>query len=79
MRVRWETNVGWYVVSVIYSNDHTHPTSHVAETSFYANFKVLLPICLSLLVLLGLIAVVLIIRKRSKCDQRPRTPVGARD
>lgn len=57
---------------VIYSNDHTHPTSHVAETSFYANFKVLLPICLSLLVLLGLIAVVLIIRKRSKCDQTAR-------
>lgn len=38
----------------------------MADSNFYANFKVLLPICLSLLVLLGLVAVVLIIRKRSE-------------
>lgn len=52
--------------AVIYSNDLTHPTSHIVEGNFYANFRVLLPICLSLLVLLGLVVVVLIIRKRSE-------------
>lgn len=43
-----------------------NPISHMGETSFYANFKVILPICLSILVLLFLIAIVLVIRKRSK-------------
>ena len=40
----------------------------MGDSSVYTNFKVLLPICLSILVLLGLIAVVLLIRKRSKFD-----------
>ncbi|XP_037045508.1 Down syndrome cell adhesion molecule-like protein Dscam2 isoform X1 [Bradysia coprophila] len=58
---------------ILYNSDHTNPVSHMGESSFYANFKVLIPICLSILILLGLIAVVLIIRKR-KISSQNRLP-----
>lgn len=39
----------------------------MSDLPFYANFKLLLPICLSLLMLLALVAAALFLRKRSKC------------
>lgn len=54
---------------VIYgTTDHSNPVSRMSESPFYANFKVLIPICLSTLMLLSLIAAVLLIRKRSKLE-----------
>lgn len=50
----------------IYSNDLNPTSPHLGENPFYANFKVLLPICFSLVILLGLIAAILFIRKKSK-------------
>ncbi|XP_055380718.1 cell adhesion molecule Dscam2 isoform X2 [Condylostylus longicornis] len=58
---------------MIYSPDHSSPISHISDGPFYANFKVLLPICLSLLCLLALIAAVLFIRKR-KLNESNRVP-----
>lgn len=52
---------------VVYNNDHSKPISHMSDLPFYANFKLLLPICLSLLMLLALVAAALFLRKRSKC------------
>lgn len=54
---------------VIYNSEHPNPTSHISDGTLYANLKVIIPICLSILVLLGLIGVVLIVRKRSKIIQ----------
>lgn len=39
----------------------------MSDLPFYANFKLLLPICLSLLMLLALVAAALFLRKRSEC------------
>lgn len=52
--------------TVLYNNDHSTPISHMSDLPFYANFKLLLPICVSLLMLLALIAAALFLRKRSK-------------
>lgn len=57
-----------YFLTVLYNSDHSNPVSHMGDNPFYANFKVLIPICLSILILLGLIAIVLLIRKRSKTE-----------
>ncbi|XP_055679736.1 cell adhesion molecule Dscam2 isoform X1 [Lutzomyia longipalpis] len=59
---------------IVYPGDHPPSVSHnLGESSFYANFKVLLPISLSILILLSLIAAVLIIRKR-KMNAQNRVP-----
>lgn len=56
---------------IIYSSDLNPTSPHLAENHpFYANFRVLLPICFSIIILLGLVAAVLFIRKRSKCDSK---------
>ncbi|XP_058987901.1 cell adhesion molecule Dscam2 [Musca domestica] len=52
----------------VYNTDsNAMPT--ITDSPFYANFKVLLPICISLFMLLGLVAAVLIIRKRKISNQ----------
>lgn len=52
---------------VLYASDmHTPVAPHLADNPFYANFKVLLPICFSIIILLGLVAAVLLIKKRSE-------------
>lgn len=50
---------------MIYNNDHNAmpPTE---DTVFYANHKIILPIVMSLLILIGLIAAVLLIKKKSE-------------
>lgn len=49
--------------------DIQSPVSHSSEKPFYANVKVIAPISISILVLLGLIGIVLLIRRRSKYSQ----------
>ncbi|XP_022215405.2 Down syndrome cell adhesion molecule-like protein Dscam2 isoform X3 [Drosophila obscura] len=54
---------------VLYNNDHSTPVSHLSDLPFYANFKLLLPICISLLMLLALIGAALFLRKRKLNNQ----------
>ncbi|CAD7083563.1 unnamed protein product [Hermetia illucens] len=58
---------------VLYNPDHTVPVSHISDSPFYANLKVLLPICLSIFILLGLVIAVLLIR-RKKLNSQNRLP-----
>lgn len=51
-------------LSVIYNADHNYMPPP-DDSAFSANYKIIIPIVLSLLILLGLIATVLIIRKKS--------------
>ncbi|XP_065077714.1 cell adhesion molecule Dscam1 isoform X2 [Ochlerotatus camptorhynchus] len=54
--------------------DLTNPVSpHLGDNPFYANFKVLVPLCLSILILFALIAAALLIRKR-KLNNQNRIP-----
>uniref|UniRef100_A0A1B0GF88 Down syndrome cell adhesion molecule-like protein Dscam2 n=1 Tax=Glossina morsitans morsitans TaxID=37546 RepID=A0A1B0GF88_GLOMM len=63
---------------VIYSTDHSNPVSRMSDGPFYANFKVLLPVCLSMIVLLSLIAAILLIRKRTvRCNPSSGQPRGS--
>ncbi|XP_061500110.1 cell adhesion molecule Dscam2 isoform X1 [Anopheles gambiae] len=54
--------------------DITNPVSpHMGENPFYANVKVILPLCLSILILFALVAAALLIRKR-KLNNQNRIP-----
>lgn len=65
--VYWFNSSLYLFPTVLYNNDHSKPISHMSDLPFYANFKLLLPICLSLLMLLALVAAALFLRKRSEC------------
>uniref|UniRef100_A0A4Y0BIQ2 Down syndrome cell adhesion molecule-like protein Dscam2 n=1 Tax=Anopheles funestus TaxID=62324 RepID=A0A4Y0BIQ2_ANOFN len=62
------------VQGVMVYPDITNPVSpHMGENPFYANFKVILPLCLSILILFALVAAALLIRKR-KLNNQNRIP-----
>lgn len=50
---------------MIYVGDYNHMAAN-EDTVFYANYKIILPILLSILILLGLVATVFLIKKKSK-------------
>lgn len=57
-------------ISVHFDTDHSNPVSHMGDGShFFANYKVLIPICLSMFAMAGFVGVVLLMRKRKLINQ----------
>lgn len=62
--------MGWTkIFSVRYDNDHPNSISPISESSFFANYKVLLPTVFSLFTMAGFIAIVFLMRKRKIINQ----------
>lgn len=62
-----------------YNSDHSNPVSHIGESSFIANYKVLIPVCLSIFAIAGCIGVVLFMRKRKLIIQSRMTSSSLSD
>lgn len=56
-------------VAALINSDHTNPVSHMGEGPFFANYKVLVPVCLSIIAIGSFIGIVILIRKRKLTNQ----------
>lgn len=65
--------------SVLYDADHMNPVSHMGDSSTFANYKVLIPVCLSIFAMTGFIAIVFIMRRRKLINQSRLTSSSMSD
>lgn len=56
-------------ISALINSDHSNPVSHMGEGPFFANYKVLVPVCLSIIAIGSFIGIVILIRKRKLTNQ----------
>ncbi|XP_055315262.1 cell adhesion molecule Dscam2 isoform X3 [Sitodiplosis mosellana] len=61
-----------------YNADHSNPISHMGDSTF-ANYKVFIPICLSIFVISGFIGIVFIMRRRKQMNQSRLTSSSMSD
>lgn len=68
-----------HFVAVHYNADHSNTVSHIGDSPFFANYKVLIPICLSLFAIAGFIGIVFIMRRRKLINQSRLTSSSMSD
>lgn len=69
----------FFVNSVHYNADHSNPVSHMGDSPFFANYKVLIPVCLSIFAMAGFVAIVFIMRRRKLINQSRLTSSSMSD
>lgn len=58
-----------FSISALINPDLSNPVSHMGEGPFFGNYKVLVPVCLSLIAIGSFIGIVILIRKRKLTNQ----------
>lgn len=58
-----------YFYTAMYNSDHSNPVSHMGQNRFFGNYKVMVPVFLSLIAIASFIGIVIIIRKRKLANQ----------
>lgn len=57
------------IILALINPDHSNPVSHMGEGPFFANYKVLVPVSLSIIAIGSFIGIVILIRKRKLTNQ----------
>lgn len=64
---------------LVHYNADSNPVSHMGDSPFFANYKVLIPIFLSIFSMAGLIALVFLMRRRKLINQSRLTSSSMSD